>query len=519
MTKYGKTDFRPAVCILLTAILSFYSIIPAYAKLGYSSDFTTTTKPSTTEPVSDQHLADLQSQYDDLEQKINEQEQNIKDVEAGKSEQTKNINAINSTINDLNSQINILEERVNVLNSDITTLNSSIGILNRDITKLNTNISDTEDQIYELTKVTDILYGKIKGRLMINYMAGSASNLEVLLGVKDLPSLFTKLQIIYNLSKYDRKILEQFEANLATLQNLNTTLASDKTTLSDKQTSLTDQKNTLSARQSDIEASQYVLELKRKLSEKKYNEAVAYFKTLDETSADYNAMLDLLNKEQDKVDAEINAYLLKYGSSAEDGTNTESVTTPSGDGNGTTTTTKRNGGGLTSPNAQTGTGTTTGTSLADSSVSIPPTTAIQVVTPESIELIWPVPYKNCYISAPYGQYPSGGEHHGLDICVRGGSEGKNVVAAASGTVISYGFNHWSMGNYVIIDHGYGLFTAYYHMQKLYVAKGDRVQQGQTIGLIGHTGNTTGPHLHFEVRISRNGVIKRANPMKFVSLPS
>ena len=135
-----------------------------------------------------------------------------------------------------------------------------------------------------------------------------------------------------------------------------------------------------------------------------------------------------------------------------------------------------------------------------------------------MELIWPLPYKNCYISAYYGQYPSGGEHHGLDICVRGGTEGKNVVASADGTVISYGFNHWSMGNYIIIDHGYGLFTAYYHLQKLYVEKGDRVKQGQVIGLAGHTGNTTGPHLHFEVRISRGGVITRVNPLKFVKMP-
>ena len=75
-----------------------------------------------------------------------------------------------------------------------------------------------------------------------------------------------------------------------------------------------------------------------------------------------------------------------------------------------------------------------------------------------------------------------------------------------------------MGNYIIVDHGYGLFTAYYHMQKLFAEKGDRVKQGQVIGLIGHTGNTTGPHLHFEVRISRNGTITRVNPLKFVSMP-
>ena len=75
-----------------------------------------------------------------------------------------------------------------------------------------------------------------------------------------------------------------------------------------------------------------------------------------------------------------------------------------------------------------------------------------------------------------------------------------------------------MGNYIIIDHGHGLFTAYYHMQKLFAEQGDHVQQGQVIGLAGHTGNTTGPHLHFEVRVSRGGVITRMNPLKFVKMP-
>lgn len=517
MTKCRKTDLRAAASILLAALFCLYSVVPSFAEFTYIS--ASTQKAETTTNV---ELSKLQEQYDALEEKIEQGDKLLSDVESGKKEQSKNIDIIRSNINDLNKQIDVLEERVSLLNGDIKKLNSSIQVLNQQITKLNNNITETEEMIYDTSGTVDILYGKIRGRLMINYMAGSASNLEVLLGVKDLPTLFTKLQIIHNLSAYDQEILSSFEDSLETLNNLNSVLSADKAALDEKMAALTGQKTTLSARQSDIESSQYVLDLKKQLSQHKYEEAVQYFNSLDETSEDYAAMLKMLSDEQDKVDAEINAYLLKYGSSASD--TSEDVTHNSGDGTGTTaqSTTEKSTtkyGGLTSPGAYTGTASSATTSESTTAeITFPVTTAAPVITPESIELIWPVPYKNCYISAQYGQYPSGGAHHGMDICVRGGSEGKNVVAAADGVVISYGFNHWSMGNYIIIDHGYGLFTAYYHMQKLFVEKGDRVTQGQVIGLIGHTGNTTGPHLHFEVRISRNGTITRVNPLKFVSMP-
>lgn len=528
MKRHGNIiiDFRTVVCIILCAILSEMLCFPAYADFTYYADRTTTKAESTTdtEQTTNEELSALQEQYDRLEEKIQEGEKTLDDVEAGKKKQSDNIQIIQSNINDLNGQIDVLEKRVNVLNSDITKLNSSITVLNSEISKLNGSISETEDKILETTRKTDLLFGKIKGRLIINYMQGSASNLEVMLGVRDLPSFLTKLQIIRNLSDYDQQLLTDFESNLEELNNLNSLLSADKAALDIKETSLSGEKKSLSNRQSDMESSQYVLDMKKQLSEHKYNEAVSYFKSLDETSNDYNAMLRLLSKEQDKVDAEINAYLLKYGSSADDAAKVESVTNASGDGASVSetvpeTTTKKNTAVIT---AYTGTAkpktTETSTTSSTTEITFPSTTKYAVVTPESQNLIWPLPYKNCYISAYYGQYPSGGEHHGIDICVRGGTEGKNVVAAADGTVISYGFNHWSMGNYIIIDHGYGLFTAYYHMQKLFVEKGDHVKQGQVIGLCGHTGNTTGPHLHFEVRISRGGVITRVNPLKFVKMP-
>ena len=97
-------------------------------------------------------------------------------------------------------------------------------------------------------------------------------------------------------------------------------------------------------------------------------------------------------------------------------------------------------------------------------------------------------------------------HTGVDIA-GSGCNGKNVVAAADGTVITAGWIS-GYGNTVVVDHGGGITTLYGHSQKLLVKKGQQVKRGEAIMLVGMTGYATGPHLHFEVR--ENG--KYVNPM-------
>lgn len=99
-------------------------------------------------------------------------------------------------------------------------------------------------------------------------------------------------------------------------------------------------------------------------------------------------------------------------------------------------------------------------------------------------------------------------HTGLDISA---AQGTPIKAAAAGTVVSSGWNSHGYGNMVVISHGNGVQTYYAHCLSLYVTAGQQVSQGQTIAAVGSTGNSTGPHLHLEVRV--NGVAY--NPQNYV----
>lgn len=117
------------------------------------------------------------------------------------------------------------------------------------------------------------------------------------------------------------------------------------------------------------------------------------------------------------------------------------------------------------------------------------------------------------INNEYGfrRNPFGGRsyefHSGMDI---GGERGDIVVAPANGTVVKAGWQG-GYGNLIEIDHGNGLSTRYGHLSKIEVAVGDTLQRGQLIALIGSTGRSTGPHLHYELRLGEKSI----NPRRFL----
>lgn len=131
-------------------------------------------------------------------------------------------------------------------------------------------------------------------------------------------------------------------------------------------------------------------------------------------------------------------------------------------------------------------------------------------SPQFLPTIWAHLGK---INNEYGfrRNPFGGRtyefHAGMDI---DGERGDMVIAPANGTIIKA---EWQggYGNMIEIDHGNGLTTRYGHLSKIEVAVGAQIQRGQLIGLVGSTGRSTGPHLHYELRLNDKAI----NPRRFL----
>lgn len=126
--------------------------------------------------------------------------------------------------------------------------------------------------------------------------------------------------------------------------------------------------------------------------------------------------------------------------------------------------------------------------------------------------IWPCPSSK-RVTSPFGWrehpvYHYNRFHNGVDI---GAKSGSDILAAYNGTVVAAAWNA-SMGNYIMINHGDGLYTIYMHCSKFYISQGQYVTRGQVIAAVGSTGVSTGPHLHFGVRL--NGEYK--DPLTYVS---
>ncbi len=139
-------------------------------------------------------------------------------------------------------------------------------------------------------------------------------------------------------------------------------------------------------------------------------------------------------------------------------------------------------------------------------------------TIQGLSLSWPLASFNITqvfgpttvsLEPPLGPYRH--FHTGIDISTVIGTP---VMAAADGIVVAVGHSASGYGNFVVIAHGAGIETLYGHLLTTKVSFGDRVSRGKVIGLEGSTGFSTGPHVHFELRVN-NAVV---NPMPYLPIP-
>lgn len=343
------------------------------------------------------------------------------------------------------SDIKEKEEYTEALVNKIDLLDNKIAVIHQTIVELNNNINEKQT---ELDKANDEMQQEIDTlctRLRTIYMAGNATDLEIILGAKDFSDFIDKVQLLRTLSNYDKKLIDSIKVRLAEITEQKESLEKDRSRVQEQEDELKE----------DEEELNKLVEENEKVLSALYKASDAAQKKID------NAEL-----KSEEIEKQIIEYYQKLA---------ESVSLSNGN-----------------------------------------------INPDDIAksgFTWPCP-GFYYLSSLWNENRVTYNHGAIDIA-GAGIMGKAVIAADDGTVIG-AFNgckhNWGKsascgcgggyGNYVMIEHGNGKMTVYGHFTIGVVEIGDTVKKGQTIGFVGSTGNSTGPHLHFECRL--NGV--KYNPM-------
>lgn len=383
----------------------------------------------------------LQQQLQELEQK-NQEYQDVLDKTQSDIDEKEEYNEA------LVSKIEVLDDKIALTRESISDLNDSIEAKQKDIDKANEDIDGQLDTLCE--------------RLRTVYMAGNASDIEIIFGAKDFSDFIDKVSIIKTLSSYDKELIDGINVKLEKISEQKTVLEEDKAELEKKEASLEDDQT----------------ELNELLEE---NEDI--LRNLYTSNNNAKSALEDAAAQSAEIENQIKAY---YKVQQEKAAQNNNNGNQNGGGN--------SGGAPSNDNPGGG-----------SSTPVQPETP-SVTPPSGSGFTWPAP--GVYlITAPYQEDRGSYNHGGVDI---GTPMGTTIVAADSGTVIAVNNScphNWGKngscgcgggyGNYVFIDHGNGKLTIYGHLTNAIVSTGQYVSKGQTIGYSGSTGNSTGPHLHFE----------------------
>ena len=375
------------------------------------------------------------------------------------NENKKKLEELNSQKNDIDAKLDELGQLKSDAAAYITKLDGELSGINTKIDSLNAQIKDVEAQIIvteeELKKAKsdeEKQYASMKLRIKYMYERGNQSLLDALFKSGSFSDMLNKAEYISNVTDYDRKKLDEFVDTKHKIEAKEDELNSEHEVLKESNDKLSEQKADVERLQNDKQ---------QELAN--YNAKIS---AAESDIADMNADIAGIKKAIQAEENNIAAMEAKIKAE-------EEAARKKAEEKGETYTPKKIG---------------------------------------DISFTWPCPSSG-RITSTFGARSSPTEgastnHKGIDI---GASSGAGVVAAASGTVVIATYSS-SAGNYVMISHGGGVYSVYMHMSSIAVSQGAEVSRGQTIGSVGSTGYSTGPHLHFGIRINGSYV----NPSAYVS---
>ena len=352
-------------------------------------------------------------------------------------------------------------KQVEAIENEIADYENQINELDTKITDLNNQITEAENQINQKQKDYDSQQELLEKRLVATYEAGETSFLDVLLSSKSLTDLISNYYMISEIAEADMNLMESIENEKQEIEDAKTTLEQSKQELDTSKAEK--ESKSVQLQSAKAEKNTYVAQLS--------SEEQEIQEQIDEITEANKALDEEIKQKQ----AEIERLLAQQRPSS-----------------GSSSSGSNSGGSGSSGSSSTGGGAVS-----------------------SSGFIYPVP--SAYSRITTYMYYSSGQYHGAVDFGSAGINGQPVYAVADGVVHTAKALNYSYGNYVIIAHYNGLYTLYAHGQagSIRVSEGQYVSQGQQIMNVGSTGNSTGPHLHFEVRTSPGLYDNRVNPVNYL----
>ncbi len=419
-----------------------------------------------------------------IEQKIKELDSKLSSLGKESKETEEYINALDEKISYLKKQLEYSENKIESSKKKIDNLQQQYKDNEAQIAELTTDVANLEVKNAQLEQTFSQSLTLYYQRIRAIYVSGETSTIAMLLTSPDISTLLTRYEMIKRVSKCDKELLQSVQSQASELsktklemQDKQTTLQNDQVVLKTTQQNLTTSISTLETQQQDYSEKQDAYQSQKSESDK-------LLKQLDEQKQTFSEYRNQDQAELDAVNAEIakaaEAYKKKLEAEKKKTTTTKA----------TTTTTKKSDEG--------GNGGATSTTKH--------TTTTEEDNSGRLRMTYPVPSQT-RITCGYGSAGYTG-HTGVDFSCALNSK---VVAAESGIVIiskdltNSDGTYRSYGRYIVIMHdkkdsaGNYVYTLYAHNNSRCVSAGEKVKKGQQIAWSGSTGNSTGPHCHFEVR--------------------
>lgn len=476
-----KKNSIKALSVVLSAVLAFSFLT------GNSFTFAqeTTTQAQTSEEESttlseEEKRAEAQKKLEEqkaaLEADLKASEEKIALLSAQSKDTEEYINALDEKIGVLNEQLTVLDEQVLGYEEDIDYLQKNIDVNQADCDKLQAEVDEVQAKLDELNLKFQSKYDAYCMRARAIYISGNFNIITALLTCGDISSFLTRYEMIKAVSKSDAELLKSIEEETNKILQQEADLTEKKAALDEIKMTLLAQQNELKAKQASLTAAQEEIAGKKAILAQDRAESDMLFARLTAENGMYTEYRNEDKALTEAAEKEISNLL----------------------------------NGIISPDDVSD--FTTG-DRSDTPTVVYKDTDVYSKSDGVYNMTYPVPGYYT-ISAGFPNYSNGGYHGGIDFPC---PQGTAIVAAQKGVVIGVKRLDYSYGYYVLIYHGTDskgrkVVTLYAHNSSILVSPGDTVYKGQQIAKAGSTGNSTGPHCHFEIRVDDTKI----NPKNYLS---